>query len=371
MWSYGPQPCLTQWNYKPRWVGPPKTNGLWWRVWTKHGPLQKGMANHLSILALRTPWTVRKGQEATVRTGHGTTDWFQIGKGVHQGCMLSLCLFNLHAGLDEVQAGIKIARRNINNLWYTGDTTLVAEREELKSLLKVRQESEKAGWKLNNEKTDHGIQSHHFMANRWGSNGNRGCFEFQNHCRWWLHPWNQKMLASWEESYDQHRQHIIKQRHYFANKVLSSQSYSFSSSNVWMWELDCKERWVLKNRCFWTVVLEKTPESPLDSKEIQPVHPKGDQSWIFTGRTDAEAKTPNTLATWCEELTHQKRPWCWERLKVGGEGDNRGWDGWMASPAPWTWVWASSRSWWWTGRSGVLPPTGSKRDTTEWLNWLI
>ena len=86
----------------------------------------------------------------------------------------------------------------------------------------------------------------------------------------------------------------------------------------------------------WTVVLEKTLETPLDSKEIQPVHPKGNQSWIFIGRTDAEAETPNTLATWCEKLTHLKRPWGWERLKAGGEGDNRGWDGWMASQTQWS-----------------------------------
>ena len=88
------------------------------------------------------------------------------------------------------------------------------------------------------------------------------------------------------------RQHIKKQRHYFANKGTSSQSYGFSSSHVWMWELDYKESWVLKNWCFWTVVLEKTLESHLDSKEIQPVQPKGNQSWIFIGRTDAEAETP-------------------------------------------------------------------------------
>ena len=105
----------------------------------------------------------------------------------------------------------------------------------------------------------------------------------------------------------------------------------YSSSHVWMWELDYKESWAPKNWCFWTVVLEKTPESPLDCKEIQPVQPKGNQSWIFTGRTDAEAETP-ILWTRCEELTHLKRPWCWERLNVGGEGDDRGWDGWMASP---------------------------------------
>ena len=94
------------------------------------------------------------------------------------------------------------------------------------------------------------------------------------------------------KSYDQPRQHIKKQKHYFANKGLSSQSFGFSSSHIWMWELDYNESWVLKNWCFWTVVLEKTLESPLDSKEIQPVHPKGNQSWIFIGATDAEAETP-------------------------------------------------------------------------------
>ena len=85
---------------------------------------------------------------------------------------------------------------------------------------------------------------------------------------------------------------LIKQRHYFANKGLSSQVYGFSSGHVWVWELDYKESWVPKNWCFWTVVLEKTLESPLDCKEIQPVHPEGDQSWVFVGRTDAEAETP-------------------------------------------------------------------------------
>ena len=100
------------------------------------------------------------------------------------------------------------------------------------------------------------------------------------------------MLTPWKESYDQPRQHIKKQRHYFTNKSPYSQSYGFSSSHVRMWELDYKESWALKNWCFWTVVLEKTFESPLDCKEIQPVHPEGDQSWVFIGRTDAEAETP-------------------------------------------------------------------------------
>ena len=101
-----------------------------------------------------------------------------------------------------------------------------------------------------------------------------------------------KDAYSLEEGYDQPRQHIKKQRHYFTNEGPSSQSYSFSSSHLWMWELDYKEGWALKNWSFWTVVLEKTLESPLDCKEIQSVYPKGNQSWIFIGRTDAEAETP-------------------------------------------------------------------------------
>ena len=136
------------------------------------------------------------GQEATVRTGHGTADWFQIGKRVLQGCILSPCLFKLYAehimrnaGLEEAQAGIKIAGRNINNLGYADDTTLMAEsEEELKSLLmKVKEESEKVGLKLNSENEDHGIWSHHFMGNRWGNSGNSVSLYFsglQNHCRW-------------------------------------------------------------------------------------------------------------------------------------------------------------------------------------------
>ena len=95
-----------------------------------------------------------------------------------------------------------------------------------------------------------------------------------------------------EESYDQPRQHIKKETHYFAKKSLSSQGYGFSSGHVWMWELDCEESWVQKNWCFSAVVLEKSLETPLDCKEIQPVHSKGDQSWVFIGRTDFEAETP-------------------------------------------------------------------------------
>ena len=136
-------------------------------------------------------------QEATIRTGHGITDWFQIGKGVCQDCILSPSLFNLYAeyimrnaGLEEAQAGIKIAGRNINNLRYVDYTTTMAEsEEELKCLLmKVKVESEKVGLKLNIQKMkDHGIWSHHFMGNRWGNSGNSVRIYFlglQNHCRW-------------------------------------------------------------------------------------------------------------------------------------------------------------------------------------------
>ena len=121
------------------------------------------------------------GQEATVRNGHGTTDWFQIGKGVHQGCILSPCLFNFYAqyimrnaGLEEAQTGIKIARRNISNLRYADDTILIAEsEEELKSLLmKVRGDFKSWLKAQHSENEDHGIWSHHFMGNRWGNNGN-------------------------------------------------------------------------------------------------------------------------------------------------------------------------------------------------------
>ena len=99
-------------------------------------------------------------------------------------------------------------------------------------------------------------------------------------------------FTPWKESYDQPRQHIQKQRHYFVNKGLSSQGYGFSSGHIWMWELDYKQGWAPKNWCFWTVVLEKTLESPLDGEEIQPVHRKGNRSWVFIGRTAVEAETP-------------------------------------------------------------------------------
>ena len=141
------------------------------------------------------------------------------------------------------------------------------------------------------------------------------------------------MHAPWKKSYNKPKQHIKKHRHHFANKGPSSQSYGFSISHVYMWELGHKEGWVPKNWCFQTVVLEKTLESNLDSKEISKVN----QRWIFIGRTDAEA----ALATSCQELTHWKRAWYWERLRERGEGDDRGWGVWMVSLTQWTSVWAN------------------------------
>ena len=164
------------------------------------------------------------------------------------------------------------------------------------------------------------------------------------------------------ESYDQPRQHIQKPRHYFANKDPSSQGYGFSSGHVWMLELDYKKSWAWKNWCLWTVILEKTLESPL--KSVLNIHWK-DWCWSWNS---------NTLATWCEEVTHLKRPWCWERLKVGGEWDDRGWYGWMASLIQWTWIWANSGSWWWTGRPGVLQFMSLQRVGNDWtteLNWMF
>ena len=140
-----------------------------------------------------------------------------------------------------------------------------------------------------------------------------------------------------------------------------------------MWDLVCEGSWVSKNWCFWTVVLEKTLESPLDCTEIQPVHSRGDQSWVFFGRNDAEAET-HYFDHLMEELTHCKSPWCWEGLGPGGEGDDRGWDGWTAKLTRWTWVWVNSGCWWWTGRPGMLRFTGLQRVGHDWvteLNWTL
>ena len=145
---------------------------------------------------------------------------------------------------------------------------------------------------------------------------------------------------------------ILQENGYFANKGPSSQSYGFSSSHVWMWELDYKESWVPKNWCFWTVVLEKILESPLACREIKPVHPKGNQSWIFIGRTDAEAETPilwsPDVKNWLiRKDTYAGKDWRQEE-KGTTEDEMVGWHHRLSGR-----VWVSSGSWWWTGKPGV------------------
>ena len=168
------------------------------------------------------------------------------------------------------------------------------------------------------------------------------------------------MLAPWKKSCDQPRQPIKKERHYFADKGPYSQRYSFSSSRVWMWELDRKESWVLKNWCFWNVVLEKTLESLLDCKETKPVNPKGNQS--------LEEPMLNLKLQYFGHLMYWKRPWCWERLKARGERDDRGWDGWMASLMDMSLSklqeLVMDREAWHAAVRGI-----AELDMTEWLNW--
>ena len=138
-----------------------------------------------------------------------------------------------------------------------------------------------------------------------------------------------------------------------------------------MWELDHKEGWAPKNWWFWTVELEKTLfwESPGQQGDQTS---QSQRKWTLNIHWKDCCWSSNPLATWCEEPTHWKRPWCWERLKAGGEGDDRGWDGWMASLTWWIWVWASSWNWWRTGKPGVLQSMGSQRVGDNWvteLNW--
>ena len=175
--------------------------------------------------------------------------------------------------------------------------------------MKVKEESEKVGLKLNIQKTNIMVSG---PITSWQIDGETVetvadyFFQAPKSLQMVTAAMKLKTLNPWKESYDQPRQHIKKQRHYFASKGQSCQGSGFSSSHIWMWELDYKESWTPKNWFFWTMALEKTLESPLDCKEIQLVHPKGDQSWMFIGRTDGSWHS-STLATRCKELTHLKR----------------------------------------------------------------
>ena len=243
----------------------------------------------------------------------------------------------------------------------------MAENEEkLKSLLmKVKEESEKVVIKLNIQKRDHGIWSHDFMGNRWGNSRNSVRLYFGG----------SKITADGDCSHKIKRclllgrkvmtnlDSILKSRDYFANKGPSSEGYGFSSGHVQMWELDYKESWALKNWCFLTVVFEKTLESPLDCKEIQPVHPKGNQSCIFIRRTDTEAETP---IVWPPDV---KNWLIWKDLDAGKDWrqDEKG----MAKDEMAGWHhqfnWVNSGSRQWTVRPGVLQSMGSQRVKHDWM----
>ena len=194
------------------------------------------------------------------------------------------------------------------------------------------------------------------MANRWGNSRNNGWLYFsglKNHCRWWLQPWNLKMLTPWKESYDQLRQHIKKQRHYFADKRPSTQSYGFSSGHLLMRDLDHKERWVPKNWCFQTVVLGKTlgvlwtawRSDQVILEEISPEY-------------SLEELMLNLKLQYFGHL--MQRTESFEKTLVLGKiesGRRSGWQRmrWLDGiTTQWTWVWVNSRSWWWIGKPSVL-----------------
>ena len=248
---------------------------------------------------------------------------------------------------------------------------MAESKEELMSLFKVKEESEKIGLQFNIQKTK-------IMA----SGPITSCQvdgETMETMRDYL--FGLQVTAYGDYS------HEIKRCLLLGRKVMTNLDSILKSRNITLWTkvrlvkalvfpvvmYGC-EGWTIKKAEHRRIdVFElwcwRRLESPLDCKEIQPVHPKGDQSWVFIGRTDVEAET---LATWCEELTHLKRPWWWEWLKAGGKGDDRGWDGLMVSLTQWTWIWVSSGSWWWTGRPGVLQSMGSWRVGHDWateLNW--
>ena len=281
-----------------------------------------------------------------------------------------------NAGLDEAKARIKIAGRNINNLKYANDTTLMAESKyELKSLLmKVREESEKVSWKLNIQKTK-------IMASgpitSWQIDGEtvetKRDFIFLG-----------SKITSDGDCTHENKRHLLLGRKAMTNldSILKSRDITLVTKVclvkamvfpvvVYVCENQTiKKSWVPKNWCFWTVVLEKTLESSLDCKEIQPVHPKGDQSWLFIGRTDAEAETP-ILGQLMQRTDSLEKTLMLGKVEGGRRRGQQGMRWLDGSLTGWTWVWISSGSWWWTEKPGVLQPlVVSELDTTDQLNWL-
>ena len=295
------------------------------------------------------------GQEASVRTKHGTTEWFQIGKGVHWGCILSPCLFNLNAeyimrnaGLEEAQAGIKIAGRNINNLRYADDTILMAEsEEELKSLLmKIKEESEKAGLKLNIRKTK--IMASGLIIS-WLIDGET------------VETVRDFIFLGSKTSADGDCSHEIKRCLILGRKVMTDLDSILKSRDITLPTKVCLvkavvfpvvmygcESWIIKKAEHWIIDafelwcwrrLLRVPWTARRSnqsilKEISP-------EYLLEGLM-LKLKL-QYFGHLIRRTSHQKRPWCWEKSKAGGEGDDRGWVGLTASPTQWTWVWTSSR----------------------------
>ena len=338
---------------------------------------EMGIPDHLTCL-LRNLYA---GEEATVRTGHGMMDLFKIGKGICQGCILSPWFSNLYAeyimrnaGLDEAKAGIKIVGRNINNLRYADDTNLMAEnKEELKSLLvKVKEEREKAGLKLSIQKTKIMVSG---PITSWQINGKTMetviDFIFLG----------SKITADGDYSHEIKR-HLLLGRKVMTNldSILKSREITLPTKVhvvkamvfpvvVYRCELDCKESWMLKNWCFWTVMLKKPLESPLDSKEIQAVNPKGNQSWIFIGRTDAEAETsilwPPDMKNWLIwKDPDAGKDWRQEGTETT-EDEKFGWHHWLGGDEQALVVGDGQ------GSLACCSPWGHKElDTTERLNWI-
>ena len=276
-----------------------------------------------------------------------------------------------NAGLEEAQAGIKIAWRNINNLWYADDTTLVAESEEdLKSLwMKVKEESEKLGLKFNIQKTK-------IMAS-----GPITSWEIDEET---VETVSDFILGGFRITADCDCSHEIKRCLLLGRKTITNLDSILKSKDITLptklhviktmvfpvvmngceswtikkaehWRIDVFELWCWRRllRVPWTT--RRSKQSILN--EINPgVHWK---NWCWSWNS-------KTVATWCKELTRQKRPWCWERLKAEADGDDRGWDGWMASPILWRWVWASSGRWWWMGKPGMLQSVGLQRVGHNW-----
>ena len=271
-----------------------------------------------------------------------------------------------NAILDEAQAGIKIVGRNINNLRYADDTTLMAEREEeLKSLLmKVKEESEKVGLKLN-------IQKMKIMASSiitsWQIDGET------------METVTDFVFSGSQITAGGDCSHEIKRRLLLGKKAMTTLDSILKSWDITLPAKVCVvkamifpvvmygcESWTIKKaecqridgfelwcwrRLFWVLWTARRSNQSILRKSVLNIHE----------RTDVEAEAPILWLPDAKKPTHWKRPWCWEGLGAGGEGDNRGWDGWMASPTWWTWVWARSGNWWWTGKPGMLQSMGSKR----------